>query len=121
MEPSELIDKQISELNDWRGELITKLRKLIHEAEPNISEEWKWSTPVFTHNGMVCALGVFKEHIKINFFKGALLNDPEKLFNAGLEAKTSRGIDFRQNDKIDEVRLKNLICEAVGYNNLKNG
>jgi hypothetical protein len=87
MNPSEQIDHQIAELNDWRGVLMTKLRRLIHEADSEIAEEWKWGTGVWTHKGMVCALGAFKDHIKVNFFKGALLKDPNKLFNSGLEAK----------------------------------
>ncbi len=102
MNASELIDKQIADLADWRGELFTKLRKLIHEADPETTEEWKWDTAVWTHNGMICAVGGFKDHLKINFFQGAALLDPHKLFNAGLEAKKTRAIDFYENDKINE-------------------
>lgn len=95
---------------------MTKLRKLIHDADPEIIEEWKWNTPVFTHNGMVCALGAFADHIKINFFKGASLPDPDKLFNAGFEAKATRAIDFFKSDKVDDTALKNLVKTAVSYN-----
>lgn len=87
MNASELIDKQIAELADWRGQLFVRLRNLIHEADPDITEEWKWGTGVWTHNGMVCAVAAFKDHLKVNFFQGALLIDPNKLFNAGLDAK----------------------------------
>ena len=84
MTPSELIDKQIQEAGGWKGELIAKLRKLIHEADPEIQEEWKWDVGVYVHTGMVCAVSAFKDHIKINFFKGAAVQDPHKLFNNGL-------------------------------------
>lgn len=116
MTASELIDKRVVELNDWRGQLMIRIRKLIHEVDSEIVEEWKWDTPVFTHKGMVCALGAFKDHVRINFFKGASLADPKKLFNAGLEAKTSRGINLFEGDEIDEMVLKDLIRAAVDYN-----
>ncbi len=116
MKPSELIDKQIADLPDWRGQMFAGLRKLIHEADPNLAEEWKWNTAAWTFNGMVCAVGAFKDHMKINFFKGAFLPDPHGLFNSGLEAKTSRSIDFYEDDMIDEPALKDLIRAAVAYN-----
>ncbi len=116
MNPTEEIDKYIASLKDWRGELLGKLRKLIHEVDPDIKEEWKWSTPVFSHNGQVCALGAFQDHVKINFFKGASLADPNKLFNAGLEAKKTRAIDLFENDKIDETALRELLKAAVSEN-----
>jgi hypothetical protein len=119
MNPSKLIDKQIADLADWRGEMLAKLRKLIHEADPDLKEEWKWSTAVWTHNGLVCAAGAFKDHIKINFFKGASLEDPHKLFNAGFEAKATRAIDLHEGDDINESALKDLICAAVAYNKKK--
>jgi hypothetical protein len=114
--PSDLIDNQIAELGDWRGKLIAKLRKLIHEADPDIAEEWKWGTAVWTHKGMVCSTGAFKDHVKLNFFMGASLKDPKKLFNAGLEAKATRAIDFNEGEKLNETALKALIREAVAYN-----
>jgi hypothetical protein len=119
MTPKEQIDKRITELNDWRGEMISKLRALIHQAEPNIIEEWKWDTPVFSLNGQVCALGSFKDHVKINFFKGAQLEDKNKLINAGLDSKSHRSIDFHQGDSINATALIELIKEAVGLNTKK--
>ena len=83
MSASKLIDKQIAELPDWRGKTIAKLRKIIHESDPEIAEEWKWNTAVFSHNGLVVAVGAFKGSVKMNFFQGANLPDPSKLFNAG--------------------------------------
>ena len=85
MSASKLIDKQIAELPDWRGKTIAKLRKIIHEADPEIAEEWKWNTAVFSHNGLVVAVGAFKGNVKMNFFQGASLPDPRRLLNAGLE------------------------------------
>ena len=119
MSASKLIDKQIAELKDWRGKTLARLRKLIHETDPEIVEEWKWGTAVFSDKGMVCALGAFKDHVKVNFFKGASLKDPHKLFNAGLDAKATRAIDLHENDKIVESAVKDLIREAVNYNKMK--
>ena len=116
MDPSKLIDKQIAELTDWRGKTLTKLRKIIHEADPEITEEWKWNTAVFNHDGLVVAIGAFKESVKMNFFQGTTLPDPHKLFNAGLDAKKTRAIDFHENNKIDEPALKDLIRSAVALN-----
>ena len=118
MDASQLITNRIKELDDWRGQRIDRLRKLILEAAPGIVEEWKWDTPVWTQNGNVLAVGAFQDHIKINFFHGALLAD-HHLFNAGLEAKTTRAIDIYENDKIDESALKNLIQSAVELNSAK--
>jgi hypothetical protein len=114
--PSQYIDKVIKDLPDWRGKMIARLRKLIHEAAPEITEDWKWDTPVYAHKGNVLATGVFKDKVKLNFFKGAALADPKKLFNAGLEAKASRGIDLSEDSKIDEVALKELIRAGVALN-----
>jgi hypothetical protein len=119
MSASEHIDSYIKELTDWRGKLLARLRKLILETAPELSEEWKWDTPVWAYKGNVVACGVFKDHVRLNFFKGASLKDLKKLFNAGLEAKTSRGIDFTEDSKIDEVSLKDLIREAVALNSAK--
>jgi hypothetical protein len=116
MPPTEHIDKQIADLPDWRGKLLARLRQLIMETDPDISEEWKWDTAVWSHKGNVLAAGAFKDHLKINFFKGASLADPNHLFNAGLEAKATRAIDFGENDPIDESALKELIRAAVAYN-----
>ena len=114
--PSQLITKQIANLPDWRGKMLARLRKLIIEASPDVTEEWKWETPVWSHKGNVVAAGVFNDHVKLNFFKGASLKDPKHLFNAGLDAKATRAIDFGESDKIDEPALKELIRAAVAYN-----
>src|SRR4030095_1265539 len=93
MTASQHIDNYIQEFTDWRGSLLTKLRKLILEAAPDLTEEWKWDTPVWSYKGNVLAGGIFKDHVKLNFFKGASLDDPKGLFNAGLDAKANRAID----------------------------
>lgn len=114
--PSQRITNQITELADWRGGMLAQLRSLILEADPDLTEEWKWDTPVWSRKGNVVAAGVFKDHVKLNFFKGALLNDPNGLFNAGLEAKMSRAIDFHESDDINAPALKDLIRAAVSQN-----
>jgi hypothetical protein len=113
---SQLITNQIAGLPDWRGQLLARLRELIHLAAPDITEEWKWDTAVWSQKGNVVAAAAFKDHIKLNFFKGAALDDPRGLFNAGLEAKTSRAIDFSQGGQIDEAALLELIRAAVASN-----
>ena len=118
MNASELIDRRIGELNDWRGKMLARLRALILEAAPNMQEEWKWDTPVWSHNGDVVAAGAFQDHVKLNFFHGAMLED-HHLFNAGLDAQKTRAIDIYENDKIDEGALKNLIRAAAELNDLK--
>ncbi|HET9913716.1 MAG TPA: DUF1801 domain-containing protein [Anaerolineales bacterium] len=114
--PTKHIDKYIGELNDWRGKMLARLRTLILETAPELSEEWKWDTPVWAYKGNVLAGGVFKDHLKLNFFKGASLEDPKGLFNSGLEAKATRAIDFHEGDEIDESALKELIRAAIAYN-----
>jgi hypothetical protein len=114
--PSERISGYITELGGWRGEMMSRLRALIREAAPELAEEWKWDTPVFVQNGNVVAIGAFKDHIRLNFFKGASLADPKGLFNAGLEAKASRGIDYREGDAIDEAGVTDLVRAAVAQN-----
>jgi len=116
MTASEHIDNYIKELTDWRGKLLIRLRKLILETAPEITEEWKWDTPVWSYKGNVVAGGVFKDHVKLNFFKGASLKDPKRLFNAGLDAKATRAIDISEGDDIDEAALKDLARAAVAYN-----
>ena len=121
---SELIDKRIMELGDWRGETLSKVRRIIEDADPDIVEEWKWvkqtnpGTPVWSHNGGVCTGEAYKEVVKLTFFKGAALNDPSGLFNSSLGGKTRRAIDIKENDNIDEDALKNLIREAVALNQM---
>jgi hypothetical protein len=116
LDASQLITNQIKELDDWRGELLARLRQLILTTEPDITEEWKWGAPVWSLNGPVCSAAAFKDHVKLNFFKGASIKDPHGLFNAGLDAKTSRAIDFVEGGKIDEAALKDLIRSAGNYN-----
>jgi hypothetical protein len=113
------IDEHIAELNDWRGERAAHLRTFIHEAAPELIDAWKWTTPVFAYKGNVVALGVFKDHVKLNFFQGAALDDAHGLFNAGLEAKATRGIDLHEGDEIDEAALRDLVRTAVAYNTAK--
>jgi hypothetical protein len=114
--PAQLITNHIAELADWRGKLVARLRKVILAADPDIVEEWKWGTPVWSRKGNVVAVGAFQDHVKINFFKGALLPDPHGLFNAGLEAKATRAIDLYEGDRLNEPALKELIRAAVAYN-----
>jgi hypothetical protein len=110
---SEQIDKQIADLPDWRGRALAQLRKIINESDGGLKENWKWGTPTWTGKGNVVSLGAFKQHVKVNFFKGAHLKDPKKLFNAGLDAKETRSIDLRESDDIDEEALMALIGEAA--------
>lgn len=115
--PSELISQRIAELGDWRGKLLDRLRKLIKEADPEISEEWKWrGTPVWCHEGQVCTGDSYKSVVKMTFAKGASLPDPARLFNASLEGNVRRAIDFRETDGIDEPSLTALIRAAVALN-----
>ncbi len=114
--PSQEIDKFIKELTDWRGKWIAHFRELILKTAPEVTEEWKWGVPVWAYKGNVVASGVFKDHVKLNFFKGASLKDSKKLFNAGLEAKATRAIDFTEESKLDESALKELILQAVELN-----
>jgi len=114
--PSQLISDKIASLGDWRGPTLARLRDLIHEADPEITEEWKWGTAVWTHAGLVCSVGAFKDHVKLNFFKGASLDDPQGLFNAGLAAKATRAIDIGEADQLDESALRDLVRAAVAHN-----
>ena len=114
--PSQRITRYIAELGGWRGEMLARLRGLILEAGPNLVEEWKWDTPVWSLKGNVVAVGAFKDHLKINFFKGAALKDPHALFNAGLEAKATRAIDLYEGNAISEEAFKDLVRIAVAFN-----
>jgi hypothetical protein len=111
--PSDQITAYLAKLGDWRGTTLERLRKVIRTAAPELAEEWKWNTPVWSHRGNVLAAGAFKDHVKLNFFKGASLADPRGLFNAGLDAKGSRAIDLREGDRLDEPALTQLIRAAV--------
>lgn len=113
--PSQNIDKVAANLTGWQSEMYSRLRDLINDADPDLEEDWKWETAVWTHKGNVCALGVFKNHLKVNFFKGASLPDPKSLINAGLEAKASRSIDLEEGDKIDASALQDLVRAAVDH------
>ena len=115
--PSELIDARIEELGDWRGELLSRIRALIKEADPEVAEEWKWrGTPVWSHNGLICTGETYKNVVKMTFAKGASLKDPSGLFNSSLEGNVRRAIDFHEGDKVDEKALKALIRAAVALN-----
>lgn len=116
MDPSDRITQYIQELSGWRGAILAKLRELILEATPELVEEWKWETPVWTYKGNVLAVGAFKDHLKINFFKGASLDDPHGLFNSGFEAKATRAIDLHEGDLIPEAALGDLVRQAVAFN-----
>jgi hypothetical protein len=119
---SKRIDERITELGDWRGKTLSKVRGIIKEADPDIVEEWKWvkptnpGTPVWTHNGGICTGETYKNAVKLTFFKGAALNDPSGLFNSSLDGKVRRAIDIKEDDKINEGALKNLVREAVALN-----
>ena len=119
MKPSEKIAKYIDGLTDWRGKMLARLRKLILDAAPGIMEGWKWNTPVYSGKKNVVAIGAFQDHVKLNFFQGAALNDPHGLFNAGLDAKTSRAMDIHEGVVINEAALKELIRAAVTLDSAK--
>jgi hypothetical protein len=115
--PSELIDARIAELDDWRGEMLSRLRRLIKQADPEVVEEWKWrGTPVWSHDGIICTGETYKSVVKMTFAKGASLKDPSGLFNSSLEGNTRRAIDFHEGDKIDETALEALVRSAVALN-----
>ncbi|WP_447987291.1 DUF1801 domain-containing protein [Nitrospira sp. Nam74] len=115
--PSQLIDKRIAELADWRGKVLARMRKLIKEADPDVVEEWKWKgTPVWAHNGLICTGESYKNIVKLTFAKGAALKDRAHLFNASLDGNVRRAIDIHEGDGIDEAAFKDLIQAAVALN-----
>ncbi len=115
--PSELIDQRIRDLDDWRGETLSRIRALIKQADPEVVEEWKWrGTPVWSHDGIICTGETYKSVVKMTFAKGASLADPSGLFNSSLEGNTRRAIDVHEGEKIDERALKALIRSAVALN-----
>jgi hypothetical protein len=114
--PSRMIDERIEELGDWRGKMLSRLRKLIRQADPGVVEEWKWSIPVWSHDGLICTGETYKNAVKMTFARGAALEDPSGLFNSSLEGNTRRAIDFHEGEKIDEEALKALIRAAVTLN-----
>jgi len=114
---SSFIDERIKELADWRGKTLAKVREIVHEADPEIVEEWKWmGTPVWSHGGIVCTGETYKTVVKMTFAKGARLKDPSRLFNSSLEGNVRRAIDIREGDTINEAALKALIQAAVAFN-----
>ena len=113
---TKLIDRRINELGDWRGKTLQRVREIIKEADPEIVEEWKWKTPVWSHNGLVCTGETYKNVVKMTFAKGASLTDPARLFNSSLEGKVRRAIDIREAEKVNETALKHLIRAAVALN-----
>src|SRR5246500_1008765 len=119
---SAVLDARIRELGDWRGKALAKVRQIIHDADPEIIEEWKWvkatspGVPVFSHSGIVCTGETYKNHVKMTFAKGAALKDPSGLFNSSLEGNVRRAVDIHEGDKIDEAALKDLIRAAVALN-----
>jgi hypothetical protein len=115
--PSRLIDERIEELGDWRGEMLSRIRTLVQQADPEVVEEWKWrGVPVWSHDGILCTGETYKNVVKVTFAKGAALEDPEGLFNSSLEGNTRRAIDFHEGEKIDGKALKALIRAAVALN-----
>ena len=114
--PPELIDARIEALGDWRGEMLARLRALIKAADPEVVEEWKWSNPVWSHDGLICTGETYKKVVKMTFAKGASLPDPSGLFNSSLEGNVRRAIDFHEGDKPDEKALKALVRAAVALN-----
>jgi hypothetical protein len=118
--PSQLIDARIKELGDWRGEMLSRLRGLVKEADPDVVEEWKWrGVPVWSHAGLICTGETYKNVVKMTFAKGAALEDPSGLFNSSLEGNTRRAIDFHEGEKVDEDALKTLVRAAVTLNESK--
>ena len=114
---SAFIDEKIKELGDWRGKMLAKVRDIIHQADPEIVEEWKWmGTPVWSHGGIVCTGETYKNVVKMTFAKGAALQDPSGLFNSSLDGNVRRAIDIHEGDKVDEAALKDLIRAAVALN-----
>jgi hypothetical protein len=115
--PSQLIDGRIAELGDWRGKMLARVRALIKEADPDVTEEWKWrGVPVWEHAGIICTGETYKAVVKLTFAKGAALDDPSRLFNSSLEGNTRRAIDIHEGDEVDEKALKALIRAAVALN-----
>jgi hypothetical protein len=118
--PSRKIDERIAELGDWRGEKLARVRELIHEADPEVEETWKWKgTPVWEHAGIICTGESYKSYVKLTFAKGASLEDPAGLFNASLEGNARRAIDIREDDELDPAAFKALIAEAIALNESK--
>ena len=114
--PSQLIDERIAALHDWRGKTLSRLRALVKQADPDVVEEWKWSVPVWSHDGIICTGETYKSAVKLTFAKGASVEDPSGLFNSSLEGNTRRAIDFHEGEEIDKAALKDLLRAAVALN-----
>jgi len=118
--PSQLIDARIKELGDWRGKMLSRLRALVKQADPDVVEEWKWrGVPVWSHDGLICTGETYKNIVKMTFAKGATLKDPSRLFNSSLDGNVRRAIDFHEGETIDEEALKTLVRVAVALNTSK--
>jgi hypothetical protein len=118
--PSQLIEARVKELGDWRGEMLSRLRSLVKEADPEVVEEWKWrGVPVWSHDGLICTGETYKNVVKMTFAKGAALEDPSGLFNSSLDGNTRRAIDFHEGEQIDDEALKALVRAAVTLNTAK--
>jgi hypothetical protein len=113
---SELISKRIAELGDWRGETLSRMRKLIKEADPEVVEEWKWMNPIWSHDGIICTGESYKNHVKLTFAKGASLKDPARLFNSSLEGNVRRAIDIHEGEEVDASAFKALVRQAAALN-----
>jgi len=117
---SQKISERIAELGDWRGDMLKRMRKLIHDAVPDVVEEWKWmGTPIWSHNGIICTGESYKDKIKLTFAKGASLKDPKRLFNSSLDGNVRRALDIFQGQKVDDAAFKALVREAVELNDAK--
>jgi hypothetical protein len=114
--PSRMMDERIEELADWRGKMLSRLRRLIKQADPEVVEEWKWGVPAWSHDGLICTGETYKHVVKMTFARGAALKDPSDLFNSSLDGNTRRAIDFHEGEKIDEEALKDLIRAAATLN-----
>jgi len=120
--PSRMIDARIKELDDWRGKMLSRVRALIKQADPDVVEQWKWrGVPVWSHDGLICTGETYKSVVKLTFLNGASLDDPTRLFNSSLEGNTRRAIDFHEGDDIDEDAFRALICAAVVLNKSAGG
>ena len=113
---SELISKRIAELGDWRGAILSRMRKLIKEADPDVVEEWKWMNPIWSHDGIICTGESYKKVVKLTFAKGASLKDPARLFNSSLDGNTRRAIDIHEGEEVDESAFKALVRQGVALN-----
>ena len=113
---SELISKRIAELGDWRGKTLSRMRKLIKKADPDVVEEWKWMNPIWSHDGIICTGESYKNVVKLTFAKGASLTDPDRLFNSSLDGNVRRAIDIHEGDEVDESAFKALVLQAVAVN-----